>query len=145
MRPMVVMIALLLAACEAPVGSGSDPVGGQPSAKPVAAASSLTSQADRDAIRDQIERCWIVPDEARTVENPAVDIRVRFNLDGTLQTDPLIVRNDRVTDPLYRKLAEAARRAVLRCAPYKLPSNQFADREIVLHFDPRAMFSNDPS
>jgi len=58
---MVVMISLLLAACEAPAGSGNDPVGGQFAAKPAAAANSLTSQTDRDAIRDQIERCWIVP------------------------------------------------------------------------------------
>jgi hypothetical protein len=145
MRPLVVMISLLLAACEASVGLGNDPAGGQPADKPMAAANSLTSQADRDAIRVQIERCWMVPDEAHTVKNPAVGIRARFNLDGTLQTSPQIVGSDRVTDPSYRKLAEAARRAVLRCAPFRLPNDKFANRDIVLRFDPKAMFSTDPS
>ncbi len=137
MRPLVVMISLLLAACETTAPSGNGQAGGQPSGKPVAAANALVSQADKDAIRDQIQRCWKVPDEAHTVQNPAVAIRVRFNLDGTLQFNPQIVDSDRVTDPLYRKLAEAARGAVLRCAPYRLPNDKFAGEDIVLHFDPK--------
>jgi hypothetical protein len=151
MRLLVFMISLLLAACENSTRPENDQVGGQPSpskpgpsGEPMAAADSLTSQTDRDAIRDQIERCWKIPDEARATKIPVVDIRVRFNLDGTLQTDPKIVISDRVTDPSYRRFAEAARRAVIRCAPFRLPNDKFANRDIVFHFDPRT-FSNGSS
>ena len=143
MRPLVVMIPLLLATCEARAGSGNDALGGPPPGRPVAAANSSTTQADRDAIRDQVARCWMVPKEAHAAKSPTVDIRVRFNLDGTLQTSPQIVGSDRETDPLHRQLAEAARRAVIRCAPFRLSNDKFANRDIVFHFDPKGMFSDD--
>jgi len=54
-----------------------------------------------------------------------------------LQTGPEIVSGDRPTDPSYRRLAEVARHAIIRCAPYRLPNDKFANQDIVLHFDPR--------
>ena len=70
----------------------------------------------------------------------SVDIRLRFNPDGSLQAPPQIVSNSRMTDPFYRSAAEAARRAVIRCAPYPLPNEKFLNQDIVIHFDPKEMF-----
>jgi len=70
----------------------------------------------------------------------AIDIRVCFNPDGMLQSNPEIVSRDRLSDPFYRAAAESARRAVIRCAPYRLPNDKFVNQDITFHFDPKEMF-----
>ena len=73
------------------------------------------------------------------------DCRPAFLKDGELglqarQIPPQIVSNPRLSDPFYRSAAESARRAVIRCAPYRLPNEKFLNQDIVLHFDPKEMF-----
>ena len=42
---------------------------------------------------------------------------------------------------IERAAAESARRAVLACAPYSLPSDKYeAWADVIVHFDPRDMF-----
>lgn len=94
-----------------------------------------------DALRAQIERCWIVQAGARYAEDLVVTIRVFLNPDGSLRRQPQIVDDARLeTDPFFRAAAESALRAVLKCEPFKMPVAKYHRwREIELTFDPREM------
>ena len=58
------------------------------------------------------------PGAAQGVVLPMLDIRL--NPDGTLTTEPRIMRGG--ANAVDRSIAEAALRAVRRCAPYKIPA-----------------------
>ena len=94
-----------------------------------------------DALRAQIERCWIVQAGARFAEDLDVTIRVFLNADGSLRRQPQIVDAGRMAaDPFFRAAAESAVRAVLKCEPFKMPVAKYHRwREIELTFDPREM------
>ncbi|RZK89169.1 MAG: cell envelope integrity protein TolA, partial [Methylobacterium sp.] len=77
----------------------------------------------RDALvgmlQQQIERCYVAPPGAtQGVVLPMLDIRL--NPDGTLTSEPRIMRGG--ANAVDRSIAEAAQRAVRRCAPYKIPT-----------------------
>lgn len=94
-----------------------------------------------DALRAQIQRCWIVQAGARYAEDLVVTLRVFLNSDGSLRSAPQIVDDSRLaTDPYFRAAAESAVRAVLKCEPFKMPVTKYDRwREIELTFDPREM------
>lgn len=77
----------------------------------------------RDALvgmlQQQIERCYSAPPGAsQGVVLPMLDIRL--NPDGTLTTEPRIMRGG--ANAVDQSIAQAALRAVRRCAPYKIPT-----------------------
>ena len=95
-----------------------------------------------DAIRYQIEQCWIVPGGARDAENLVVRIKFSLNPDGSLAKAPEIVdTGGRMSDSFYRAAADSARRAVIKCSPLKqLPVDKYERwREITLTFNPQDM------
>ena len=94
-----------------------------------------------DALRAQIERCWIVQAGARYAEDLVVRIRVFLRPDGSLRREPQIVDDGRMADdPFFRAAAESAVRAVLKCEPFKMPiAKHHRWREIELTFDPSEM------
>ena len=70
-------------------------------------------------LQQQIERCYVAPPGAtQGVVLPMLDIRL--NPDGTLTSEPRIMRGG--ANAVDRSIAEAAQRAVRRCAPYKIPA-----------------------
>ncbi len=97
----------------------------------------------RDAMRSQIERCWIIPAGARDAERLTIKIRIFLNPDGSLARPPEIVDQARMYRPgqeYFRVAAESARRAVQKCAPLKLPREHYDIwRESELTFDPSKM------
>ncbi|MGE4061404.1 MAG: hypothetical protein AB7E69_21360 [Sphingomonadales bacterium] len=95
----------------------------------------------QSAIASQIARCWTAPVGATGAETLVVRIRIYLRRDGSLADDPVIVDRGRMmSDNLYRVAAEAARRAVQRCAPLKLPPDYYDIwRDVILNFDPSKM------
>ncbi len=93
------------------------------------------------AIRAQIERCWSAPAGARYAETLIVRIRIYLRPDGSLVKLPEILDSARMdSDPSFRAAAEAARRAVQKCAPLDLPKDSYdVWRDVVLNFDPSRM------
>ncbi len=95
-----------------------------------------------DSFKQQIAPCWNVPAGSRNPEELVVTLRVRLNRDGSLAAMPEYDDIARVSSsgPAYRAAAEAARRAVIQCAPYSLPADRYDSwQEIVLDFDPSRM------
>lgn len=93
------------------------------------------------AIRAQIERCWSAPAGASYAETLIVRIQIYLRPDGSLARLPKILDERRMQqDQFYRAAAEAARRAVQKCAPLDLPRENYdVWREVVLNFDPSRM------
>jgi len=77
----------------------------------------------RDALvgllQQQIERCYSAPPgAAQGVVLPVLDIRL--NPDGSLSTEPRLMRGG--ASSVDQSIAQAALRAVRRCAPYRIPA-----------------------
>jgi hypothetical protein len=98
------------------------------------------SQSELDALRAAIEACWRPPVGAEGVENLMVPIRVEFNLDGSLSGEP--IAREIPPGTIGQVMAEAALRAVRRCAPYPfLPPEKYDSwRTVNINFRPPAMF-----
>lgn len=78
----------------------------------------------RDALagllQSQIEKCYVAPPGAAGSQAVLPVLNIQFGPDGTLSPEPRIVRSG--PSALDRSVAEAALRAVRRCAPYKIPA-----------------------
>jgi colicin import membrane protein len=85
------------------------------------------SPSMRDALvgllQEQIARCYSAPVAALTGKTTDPMLSLQFNPDGSLGAEPRIVQAG--SSSLDRAVAEAAIRAVRRCAPYRVPA-QFA-------------------
>jgi colicin import membrane protein len=65
---------------------------------------------------DQFRNCYILPRQASGGEVPVLE--VRLNLDGSLAQEPKVVRGNPAS-----LNAEAALKAVKRCAPFHIPAS----------------------
>ena len=96
-----------------------------------------------DALRNQITQCWTnppigAPDPAKLI----VTFRLFLNSDGSIAQPPQFSGSSAsaTDDPYVRAAAEAARRAIYTCAPYRLPADRYDQwRDITFTFDPRRM------
>ena len=79
-----------------------------------------------DSLRSQIMACWSPPVGAPKGADLVVDFDLLLNPDGSVAQPPQLTANSRAAagDPYARAAAEAARRAIYTCAPYKLPAEQ---------------------
>ena len=98
----------------------------------------------QDALRSQIAQCWSPPVGAPHAEDLVVDFDLFLNQDGSVAQPPQLTGDSAAaaaSNPYTRAAAEAARRAIYECAPYKLPADRYSQwREInPFHFDPRQM------
>ncbi|MEE1657568.1 cell envelope integrity protein TolA [Microvirga sp. CF3062] len=83
------------------------------------------SPSMEDALRgildEQIKRCYNPPPGASLGSATAPLIDVKFNLDGALTDEPRVLKAGATT--VDRAVADAAVRAIRRCAPYKIPAS----------------------
>jgi outer membrane biosynthesis protein TonB len=98
----------------------------------------------QDSLRSQIAQCWSPPIGAPHAEDLIVDFDLLLNQDGSVAQPPQLTGDSAAaasSNPYTRAAAEAARRAIYECAPYKLPADRYSQwREInPFHFDPRQM------
>ncbi len=93
-----------------------------------------------DALRNQIQPCWTPPVGAPNPEELVVDFDLFLNPDGSVARPPqLVASSGSASSPYTRAAAEAAKRAIYECAPYKLPQDKYALWHEInpFHFDPR--------
>jgi outer membrane biosynthesis protein TonB len=92
-----------------------------------------------DALRSQIRPCWSLQSYPPNPADLVVDFDLSLKPDGSIAQ----LHSDAKTsgNPYTRASAEAAERAIVSCAPYKLPADSYNTwREISpLRFDPRQM------
>ena len=105
---------------------------------PTGSAATL-SQSDIDALRAQILACWNPPPGALEARELVVDVRLQLNRDGTVSAEPQVM--NRGSHVQFQVAAEAARRAIKRCAPYKMPIAKYdLWQDVEVRFDPREMY-----
>jgi len=99
---------------------------------PRAAGASSQTQVLRGSqltpIPEQIARCRNVPANARGAKDPVVEIRVIVDPDGTVRQATIVDQSRLGSDPVFRSLAESARRAFFNplCRPLHLPPDKYA-------------------
>ena len=74
-------------------------------------------------LREQMERCYSAPISASAGNAASPILDIRLNQDGSLASEPTVMRSGGASTD--RAIADAALRAVRRCAPYRVPA-QFA-------------------
>lgn len=124
---------------------------GAPNASPAArtvrgigAQTAMTADL-QDALRSQIRPCWnLTVAGAPHPDRLIVSFDLFLNPDGSVAQPPQLTADSLTAathDPFVKAAADAARRAIYTCAPYKLPADRYQEwREInPLMFDPRDM------
>lgn len=100
---------------------------------------STLSQSEIDALRAQIQACWNPPPGSLDARDLIVQVRLQLNRDGSVSHDPQVL--NRGSHPQFQVAAEAARRAIRRCAPYKMPIAKYdVWQDVEVTFDPREMY-----
>ena len=90
----------------------------------------------------QVSRCFNPPTGGRDVMDMTVTVRLRLDPQGRILDQPVVVGQTGAgagNQAYAQALASAARRAILRCAPYNLPADLapvWAGQEMELNFDP---------
>jgi hypothetical protein len=92
-------------------------------------------------LNSQIVACWSPPPTAPRLEQFAVEFELRLNSNGTIAVPPRLTGASAEAAPhdaSVRAAADAARRALYSCAPYRLPGSLYDQwREIAsFRFDP---------
>lgn len=97
----------------------------------------------QDSLRSQIQQCWSPPVGAPHPEELVVEFELFLKPDGSVAQPPQLSAESEAAvgrDSFTRAAAEAARRAIYTCAPYKLPGDRYSQwQDIALTFDPRQM------
>jgi hypothetical protein len=106
----------------------------------VGAGTDLTADL-RAILQSEIERCNSPPPGAPRAEDLIVTYWIYLNADGTVAQPPQLTADSAAAaarNPYTQAAANAARRAIYQCQPYKLPANRYKDwRQFTYHFDPR--------
>ncbi|WP_179187867.1 hypothetical protein [Kiloniella majae] len=93
------------------------------------------------SLQQQMKRCWRVDAGALQADEMIVEISMQMRQDGSINSVKIVDQNRFNKDAYFRTAAENARRAVISCAPYKLPTDLYSDWQTVnLKFDPSKMF-----
>jgi hypothetical protein len=98
------------------------------------------TMSEIDAVRKQIEGCWNMPTGMPDTQNLIVEIVVEVNQDGSVRKAEVVDRSRMSSDSFYRRAAESAQRAILRCNPLPLPQGKYEEwKKITFSFTPQGM------
>ncbi|WP_419908799.1 hypothetical protein [Hoeflea sp.] len=98
------------------------------------------SQSEMDALRGQIQRCWTIRPGMVDGEDVRVRVTMRLDRNGDIDGQPVVETSGGAAN-VRRVLSGDARRAVLRCAPYNLPTEKYETwADVVVNFDPSQLF-----
>ena len=94
--------------------------------------------SEKDAIRRQFYRCWIVPAGAKDLKDLIVSIKIKLNDEGEVINAKLLT-DRKLNNPFFRAASESAMRAVNHpeCKKLQVPKKKYETwKEIILDFDP---------
>jgi hypothetical protein len=102
---------------------------------------SKMTQTELAALVAAITPCWNVPVGATDADQLTVRMQISLNPDGSVSGQPEILNSS--SSPFFRTMAEAGRRAVLRCGPYTfLPADKYENwKDVIINFKPDGMFN----
>jgi len=94
-----------------------------------------------EAMREQLAKCWTVPEELLGRPDLAVEIRATYNRDGSLAHEEIVDRSRMESDKDYKTAALSAYKAVEFCSPLeRMPAAKYEQwKNVTLKFDPKEM------
>lgn len=96
--------------------------------------------AEKEGLQFAIKRCWSVPVGAIEAEKLVVTIGVKLSKSGEVEGQPVLVSPKNSDNPAFNRAFEAARRAILRCAPYSMPAEKYDQwKDLEITFNPEQM------
>jgi len=141
-KPKADEFSALLNKLTAPAAAPSNARTADRAVKGVGAMNAMTMDLS-DALKNMIAQCWNPPVGAPHPERLVPVFRLFLNPDGSVAQPPQLAADSAAAaagDPFMRAAADAARRAIYTCAPYKLPADKYNIwRDITVDFDPRKM------
>lgn len=121
-----------------PTGAGTAPGQASLGAEIGRTAAALTL-SEKDALRAQMQRCWNPPVGIAGAEE--LKIAVRISLSPAGEVMEIVSLGAEGLGAIYDVAADAARRAVLQCQPYRLPPQKYdVWKDVQVTFDPRDLF-----
>lgn len=94
------------------------------------------TQSEIDALKAQIEECWVIPTGWTSPREVSVTVRFGLNQDGTVNGTPTVVEFP--ASQYGPVAADNAIRAVLGCGPYSLPAEKYDQwSQVQLRFAPQ--------
>ena len=75
--------------------------------------------------KEQVLRCWKKPYGGLEAARFEVEFNIKLKRDGTLEAMPVAVSS--ASTPYQRVFMESGLRAIIECAPYRLPPGFFAE------------------
>ncbi|ATE63719.1 cell envelope integrity protein TolA [Rhizorhabdus dicambivorans] len=114
---------------------------GKATAPRVAALSPIQMNGLSSLIASQVKPCYTIPTGTAGAESIVSRVRLRLKPDGSIKVAPEVTGNSGVSPANGRykdQMNEAARRALQRCAPYKLPAELYEGgwEDIIFNFRP---------
>ena len=98
------------------------------------------TSSEKDAIASQVGNNWYLDAGKKGFEDFVVEIRATLAQDGTVLTAVIVDQARMATDANYRAAAEAARRAVLKASPLKVPPEKYETwKTMLLRFTPQGV------
>jgi hypothetical protein len=98
------------------------------------------TSSEKDAIASQVGNNWYLDAGKKGFEDFVIEIRATLAQDGTVLTAVIVDQARMATDANYRAAAEAARRAVLKASPLKVPPEKYETwKTMLLRFTPQGV------
>ena len=90
-----------------------------------------------DAIRIKLRSCWNLDPGAKNIKNMKIVIRTSVSPDGNINAIEILNKDEYLSSPWFKAVAESAKRALIICSPYNLPVEFYQDwKDIVFTFYP---------
>ncbi len=90
-----------------------------------------------DAIRIKLRSCWNLDPGAKDIKNMKIVIRTSISPDGNINAIEILNKEEYLSSPWFKAVAESAKRALIICSPYSLPIEFYKDwKDIVFTFYP---------
>ncbi len=120
--------------------SDTPPQPPQPDSASSAPIGQQLTASELDAVRSQIAGCWYLDPGKKGADTIVVEVAVTLLPDGTVETAD-IINQSRMSDPVFRAAAEAARRAILKCQKLDLPPGKYdLWKNTTFRFNPSGFF-----
>ena len=95
------------------------------------------TMSEMEAVMRQIHGCWAVPPSAVGRKDLVSQLQVKVGPDRNVQEVTIKDQARLERDPMFRSVAESAKRAVENCGTLDLPPEKYsAWRDILMSFDP---------
>jgi hypothetical protein len=131
-----------------PATPATEPSVTEPTAAAPAQATSLPvgpplSNSEKEGLKLAVQRCWNMPAGLRDAQELKVMLAAELQPNGqVINASIRLIEPSPAPDGRFQQAYEAGRRALIRCSPYELPRDKYAQwRNIEVVFNPEGMVS----